>query len=603
MQKQTLSIALVALSTTALCFCQSADESSEGTTDEIRAPRFTKIELPDTNPPPANPYYDGRVDNLGKPFPSSLAVGKDGDDPVFFIGFNTGEIIRYRKVSGTWQKATLAKYDSVRGLSVKPGEDTLYASVWTAPCQFDQNGQIIPANTAAIVTFAGATTAQGQGGQSGAPFVTGFPQCDRAGGWHTVNNHAWKNGELYVGVGAENDMTSFEGEGSPFQRFGGTVVRISPSREVSVWATGLRNPYGIAVCPDGKIMVSENGAQANFHDKGNVEEINDVTGGGHFGFPRNGRSTCMIYSANDGESAVSVPEGCAATTPTHRPRAFLPPHAAPTQMICPENGAVVTGVFGNPVSPPALYAYGVGGSAFAADGTFAGVRKLFSTALPENAGALGLAQGPGGKIYTLGWHYGPFAIYQTDLGAGPSGPSGPTNVDVCKTKYPDKSFQTLYCSTLRTKCATCHSKALESGGLNLAGDLDGNEKAMLAVCNDLKTRSIAKTSGDPDDSLLYRRLKGLDGKPRMPLGAQNEDADAVAFAATWLKCGAYCPDQSAADPFCVGKGGAYCSPDEKSVITCEYSTGRVLCREACDLGCAKQPSGVPDRCRRPNEPN
>lgn len=47
--------------------------------------------------------------------------------------------------------------------------------------------------------------------------------------------------------------------------------------------------------------------------------------------------------------------------------------------------------------------------------------------------------------------------------------------------------------------------------------------------------------------------------------------------------------------FCSGKGGWYC--DGTELVTCEFSTGREVCRKRCDAGCQIAAEGEPDFCR------
>ena len=66
----------------------------------------------------------------------------------------------------------------------------------------------------------------------------------------------------------------------------GTVARFQPGDgEVEVYATGLRNTYGIAIAPDGTIYGVDNDAADGLTTEGQREELNAIVEGGFYGYP------------------------------------------------------------------------------------------------------------------------------------------------------------------------------------------------------------------------------------------------------------------------------------------------------------------------------
>ena len=67
----------------------------------------------------------------------------------------------------------------------------------------------------------------------------------------------------------------------------GTIARFRPGdEEVEVYATGLRNTYGIAIAPDGTIYgVDNDTADGLTTEEGQREELNAIVEGGFYGYP------------------------------------------------------------------------------------------------------------------------------------------------------------------------------------------------------------------------------------------------------------------------------------------------------------------------------
>ncbi len=93
-----------------------------------------------------------------------------------------------------------------------------------------------------------------------------------------------------------------------------------------------------------------------------------------------------------------------------------------------------------------------------------------------------------------------------------------------RTEAPKAVFARDIQPILKAHCVTCHSGAAPAAGLDLS-----EPKAMM--------RSVAK--GNPDASELYRRIQGLDGKPRMPKGFHPLSDKDVQAVRDWITEGAF----------------------------------------------------------------
>lgn len=94
-------------------------------------------------------------------------------------------------------------------------------------------------------------------------------------------------------------------------------------------------------------------------------------------------------------------------------------------------------------------------------------------------------------------------------------------------------------------CYSCHGAKLQSGGLRL----------------DSKKVAYSKIEpGKPAGSMLYRRLTGADGQPRMPLGSKPLDQSKLAAIRDWIEQGAVWPDGNEADSASSKKHWAFIPP-------------------------------------------
>lgn len=95
-------------------------------------------------------------------------------------------------------------------------------------------------------------------------------------------------------------------------------------------------------------------------------------------------------------------------------------------------------------------------------------------------------------------------------------------------KKPDQkwvSYSQNVATVFKASCYSCHT------GKDAAADLD------LSNTEELLSSGIIKV-GDPENSTLIRRMKGLDGLPAMPKGFKPISDDKIQAIADWIKAGA-----------------------------------------------------------------
>lgn len=121
----------------------------------------------------------------------------------------------------------------------------------------------------------------------------------------------------------------------------GTVIRFRPpDDEVEIYASGLRNTYGIAVAPDGTIYGGDN--DDNFTNlpegmeppaKTHQEELNALVQGGFYGYPR--------YGTNDAPAAAGVIEPAAIIPGISTTAAYASRDGVYLSYLIPGAGAVI----------------------------------------------------------------------------------------------------------------------------------------------------------------------------------------------------------------------------------------------------------------------
>lgn len=84
------------------------------------------------------------------------------------------------------------------------------------------------------------------------------------------------DGSLYVTVGSHGDRIPAVGP------YDGTIIRSRPDgSQTTVFARGFRNPFSVAIGPNGELFCTDNDAS----DRRNGDELNHVLEGEHYGFP------------------------------------------------------------------------------------------------------------------------------------------------------------------------------------------------------------------------------------------------------------------------------------------------------------------------------
>ena len=98
----------------------------------------------------------------------------------------------------------------------------------------------------------------------------------------------------------------------------GSIIRFRPGdTEVAVWATGLRNTYGISIAPDGTIYGADNDYQVGLADCCQREELNAIVRDGFYGFP--------FYGTNEAPPEAGVIEPVAVLAGTASTFAYANP--------------------------------------------------------------------------------------------------------------------------------------------------------------------------------------------------------------------------------------------------------------------------------------
>jgi glucose/arabinose dehydrogenase len=131
------------------------------------------------------------------------------------------------------------------------------------------------------------------------------------------------DGRLYVGMGtASNAAVSGE------HRYSGTILAVdADSGEASVYASGFRNPFGLAFAADGTLYATDNGVDPDLAEEA-PEELDRVLPGGFYGHP-------YFFGRQPRPDGRAPPAGVAPHTP---PLVELTPHASANGLVAVQQG-------------------------------------------------------------------------------------------------------------------------------------------------------------------------------------------------------------------------------------------------------------------------
>jgi hypothetical protein len=212
-------------------------------------------------------------------------------DGAGYVSLFDGEILRVT-VGGervTWSSATLL--DHPRGLAIADG--TLYAvEVVSMPCVSEPGCPEDPLERElANLAHSGARVVAldiRADGSLGAPrsILDGIPVVGRD---HNANDlEIGPDGMLYLSVGNVDQLWQAPDRLSEVTRphldWLGTILRIDPATgTASAWASGLRNVYGLAFSPDGRLFGVDNDGPTLRGWR--EEELDELTQGANYGYP------------------------------------------------------------------------------------------------------------------------------------------------------------------------------------------------------------------------------------------------------------------------------------------------------------------------------
>jgi len=165
--------------------------------------------------------------------------------------------------------------------------------------------------------------------------LTGIPTAGMQNNNLVLGQDDW----LYLGIGSLYDHCR------PDNPISGQIRRVRPDGSGwQTYATGLRNPFGLTVGPDGTLWATDNGRE-DLPPGLPPEELNRIVGGGDYGWPH-----CYGDRVPDPQGGGNA-TNCAATIP---PVATFPAHWSPVGLafytsgrFAPEdNGALFVGMAG-----------------------------------------------------------------------------------------------------------------------------------------------------------------------------------------------------------------------------------------------------------------
>jgi glucose/arabinose dehydrogenase len=222
--------------------------------------------------------------------PTSFTFGDDGS---LYVGFQEG-IRRARDLDGD------GFFEDIEHFGYDGG--------WVFGLDF-HNGSLYAAIDGSVYRF---TDVDGDGtADEQVTLLSGLPQ-EHYGGHSNSGLIVTDDGLIYMTVGSTSD------HGPELEPLGGTILTMPlTGGTADIYATGFRNPYDIAFCPDGRLYASDNGPDriADGTDETAPDEVNLVLPGLDYGYPD-------YFGEQD------------ASTGTESPIALLPLNAGATGIVC-----------------------------------------------------------------------------------------------------------------------------------------------------------------------------------------------------------------------------------------------------------------------------
>jgi glucose/arabinose dehydrogenase len=226
------------------------------------------------------PFSKFRVDEIARLelAPTALAVGPD--DRLYACGYagvalQSGGVVRLDSdsQSGGFRETLVARdLSRPHGLAFY-GQD-LFVS---RSGQFSRavNGKLIPEDTGTVTRL---RDLDGDGiFDHYTDVISGLPGAQPPDTLHQNNGIAIDSkGTIYVAVGNPSDHLPV------LHRFAGSVIRSKvDGSDLTVFARGFRNPYGITIGPDDQVFCTDN--DGNTYKNGDT--VSHVVEGRHYGFP------------------------------------------------------------------------------------------------------------------------------------------------------------------------------------------------------------------------------------------------------------------------------------------------------------------------------
>ncbi|MDQ7793535.1 MAG: PQQ-dependent sugar dehydrogenase [bacterium] len=328
--------------------------------------------------------YRAEVVATGLTYPTSLAIAPDGTVFVGEAGFAYGPKEAIARVvtigaGGALREIARGFEGPLNGLALR--DDELYVShrgkVSVLTLSREQ-GQITVAGRRDLVSglpslgdhhnndlvfgpdgslFLGQGTATNTGVVGSDNFV--YAWADRHPGFHDVPSRGWTlTGRNYPDLDLRTARPADRTETGPFAPFGttrdegttvepgdkpsGAILRIDPETgQTTVYADGLRNPYGLALAPDGSLYATNLG----YDDRGvrAVRQSPDwlvrVHRGAWYGWPDFAGQLSLTDARFASRRGVDLRPLIANPPAVEPPLAEFPPHASPMKLAVSPGGA------------------------------------------------------------------------------------------------------------------------------------------------------------------------------------------------------------------------------------------------------------------------